>query len=473
MSGSAERRDPPTPQQLRRGGNARDEVFALQRKRLFAATIEAAARHGPRNITAEELRSLARVSKRVLYDQFAEGKGTGVQRCIAAVCAAVLSEAARRVRAASLAEAPWRELMELGVRAATVAIAGDPDAARHVLLDAYDAKLAPVSELLAGWGELEAAIADGLAEANGPDPPPLVAKGIVAGIAHVARVRLIAGEESSLPALSSELAGWAAACCEGVSGPAAVKVAPNAIPASARPRRAGGSGAAAAKRTLPPSRRVAAPRRSPARAAVDARKRSRQQTSVKERDWLIDTCARVASESGYGALKVAPIETGALLSRGAFHRHFADLPQCFLAAYEHACETIFAASLETVRLRGEPVTSGVEEAHAYALAFTQTLARRPLDARLCLCEALVAGADGVYAQTGALERFASQLRKRLEAGGQTGGQEPPAVALSAAVGAMWTVAGHLVANGRIEGLPSNVRSFARLLRGALPPRRRA
>ncbi len=398
-----------------------DRVADIQRGRLCGAMVHAVAEHGYGKVTVTRLHRLAGVSKHTLYDRF--GHDDAKRRCLLGAIDAVLVASLKRAQTFQRRGDEWSDRLALTLGALAQDVARHPGAASVVLVEAYDPQAGALETLATGWERFEELLAGSFSEADGQDPPPLVVKGILAGVAHVARAHLLAGRELQLPRrVVDELAAWACACCSGAA------VSPVAAAASS-----------ASETSM---------------IAPEIASRGDGELCDEHR-WMLEACARLAGEGGYGSLTISRIEKDAQVPRGALRRHFTDVRECFLDAYEMVCGDLLRCAL--VRTYAPSSWPSVMP-HPMLERLTDRLATRPDLARIVFCEVLAAGPAGVRAQTRLLETFAGGLAGRV----------PPErcsshVVHGAGAAAVWAVMGHLSAHGGAQRLPATCQVLARLM----------
>jgi AcrR family transcriptional regulator len=177
-------------------------VRAIQRERLIAAMLDAAATRGYRETNVQDVIERAGVSRPTFYEHF-----TNKDDCFLAAFDAGARRLRNRVSSAAAAGEGWHERVRLAL-AAVLAFAGaEPQTARTLIVEARAASgEAPMRriELLDGF----ATCLDATARELLPDPPdrsPLTAAGVVGGIEAVLYARLCRGEsdqfEDLLPSL--------------------------------------------------------------------------------------------------------------------------------------------------------------------------------------------------------------------------------------------------------------------------------
>ncbi|MGN6373420.1 MAG: TetR/AcrR family transcriptional regulator [Solirubrobacteraceae bacterium] len=416
------------------------EVAASQRERLCGAMVHEVALHGYREVTVSRLHRLAGVSKHTLYDRFGRADARG--ECLRAAIDGMLEASIAGALVAQRRGRGWRDRMALTLGALARDVARHPDAARVMLIEAYDPRADALETLVRGGERLEELFAGCFDEVPvGEDPPPLIVKGILAGATHVARVHLLSGRERELPRrVVDELAAWACACCTPAPSELMARVA------SVSPGHARVGALPSALAYLP---------REISNGASAHRLRGREHI-CDERLRMLEACSRLAGEEGYASLSISAIEKSAQVPRGTFRRHFASVRECFIGACELRCNDLLAQGFGKVhrvhRARSAEGLSPIGQQIA------DQLAACPEMARVACSELLAAGPAGVRAQTRILDTFARVLADRMSRN-----RRSSPIALSAGVAAMCGVAGHLAAHGRVAWLQANRHVLVRLM----------
>jgi AcrR family transcriptional regulator len=184
---------------------AQEGVASNQRARLYGAMIEVVAIRGYEASTVVELCALAGVSKRALYQRFPGGK----QECFLATYDIIVRRAETRILAAGrcgldvLAGAGRLERLRAVVEAFACEVAAYPNAARLVLVEAFDAGPAALARTERTTRQAERVISWSLRkDSEAPAHPSLTVKRIVADGAHLVVARL---RENRIAELSGEL----------------------------------------------------------------------------------------------------------------------------------------------------------------------------------------------------------------------------------------------------------------------------
>lgn len=116
--------------------------------------------------------------------------------------------------------------------------------------------------------------------------------------------------------------------------------------------------------------------------------------------------AEVCGERGYVEASVAEVSRCAGVSTASFYRQFKDKRECMLASFEELFGRLLGEVERACAAEADP-EAGVK---AGAVVAATLLAADPPTARLLSIEVLAAGAEGVRAQHGAIDRLAALLR---------------------------------------------------------------
>lgn len=116
-------------------------------------------------------------------------------------------------------------------------------------------------------------------------------------------------------------------------------------------------------------------------------RRQRRRARAAERKAFLNALVAVAAAKGITATAVDDVVRHAGLDRAAFHRHFDDLEQCFLAAWEQVNEC-FVDALVRAFAAGDTWREGVRAAGRVAM---NLLEQYPRESRVLFVEVLDAG----------------------------------------------------------------------------------
>jgi AcrR family transcriptional regulator len=384
--------------------------------------IEIVAERGYGAVTVRDLAQLARISSRTFYQHF-----SGKEDCFLQTHELVVRRAAKRIIASQAGERDWQERLRLAFRAFARELARDPKAARLALIEVHTA--GPQGRAQALWAKdiFAALIRESFDRA--PDDvvvSPFVTKGLVTGIASVARSHVLWNEERDADDLGDELAQWM--LC-------------------ARDQVAGQSNLLADKATteLPqtPSSKQEEESRSPA----------------GDRDLILLATAKLAAAEGHGNLTLSSIRIATGVSRKTLDSHFDGVEDCVVAAAESLAGEAFACA-GRAKASAQTWEEGV---HLAMATLCERVAQDPVLATLCLADLTCVGQAGLHC----CERFIAEIGD-LICYGSPSGQSPDEVATEASAGAIWGIMNQLVLAGRWQQLPRIAPTLASL---ALAPSR--
>jgi AcrR family transcriptional regulator len=416
----------------RPNGPGRERVARHQRARLHGATVEAVAARGYPLLTVSQLVALAGISRRTFYEHFADR-----EECFLASYDAVVAGAARRAaEAAHSAEtaratgasqsaevAPATKVarsadgeetcgaacgtigLERAFEAFAREVAAEPKAARLALVDVLAAGPAGLERMERTHAAVQHAIAPQLGKPHGAPLPAAVVRGIVGGVWHVARRRLLEGRPDQLPALAGELHRWALCC----GSPAATD-----LPASA-PTVASISGACR-----------------PERGGHD------------EHRLVLRTAAELAAREGYAQVSLGRIAHEAGLPETQLSERYGSGEECFLAALELLTAEALAGALRDAQ-RAPDWATGVQRACATLM---RHVAHDRAFARIAFVEVFAAGPAGLERGEGLLRGLSELLLRYAPRA-----HRPSPLAAEAAVGAIWEIVHHHVAHRTVHQLP--------------------
>jgi AcrR family transcriptional regulator len=362
--------------------------------------VELVAEHGYNAVAVATLSNHARVSKRDFYKHF-----DSKEECFLAAYDSIVGQSVRGILAAAEGEEEWCQRLRLGFLAFAGQIAGNPDAARLALVEAFAAGAVAVERVLRTNRLFEALVAKNFALADeAPRLPRLVVKGIVAGGIRVARARLLAGHPRQLTLDGGELMEWALSFCDDDVGRLhGLGVAPPPLPASAV-----------------------------------------EMPLEDERALILAATARLASKEGYATLTVPRVRAAAGVSRRSFDAHFEGVADCFLATLSTLSGRTLSAAAPSY-LAADDWASGI---HRMIATLCQHLACDPTLASLAFLEVFSPGPEAIQWRGEMIARLATRLRR-----GAPQARQPSEFSAEASVGAMWGVIHHFVATGRGAQLP--------------------
>jgi AcrR family transcriptional regulator len=270
-----------------------DEVAENQRRRMYGAMIEAVAANGYGRTSVKQVVTLAGVSRRAFYEQFANK-----QECFLATLELIASQAMGHIAAAYRSVEGTLE-QRLGAALTTFAevVRANPKGARLMLVDAPSAGPA-------GWERLTETLTVfeerlGASFEHAPDAAPLpepVARAIVGGLRRATFVRLVEERTEEMPELVGSMLSWALVFRTADPSPLCVRL--RAVAGEAR------------------------------LGAEDERAR------------LLRSALELAALEGYGNLTPMRIADEAGVSIDTFFGLFDDMEACFLAAIEKLGEEV-------------------------------------------------------------------------------------------------------------------------------------
>jgi AcrR family transcriptional regulator len=398
----------------RRGhdGPTDSEVKSHQRERLHGAMVRAVTVYGYRRTTVRQLSALAGVSTRTLYDLFSDGK----EECLLSAYDAQMRHLARRVALAYVSEPHRARRFASALETFLSLVRDDPAAAQLMFVEVFAASSGALERAEHTQRLFEEMISLNLRQTAGGVPPPLVVKGVVAGIARVARMRVLEDRAGELPALTGELLDWLLSYR---SSAAARLVQLGSI--GGRARAAHGALSASSSSQGAPAR------------------------GAQERERVFDAVVHLAARDGYAALSVGGLAAAAGISRRRCEAHFEDAKSCFLAAIEDRTYRLLADA-RTVGTAG--CDDWAESLHRALAEFCAYLVADPAFARAAFVELLGAGPEGVRVRETLMACAADHFSASAP-----DGQRPSALAAEASVGAVWGIVHQHVARGATARLP--------------------
>jgi AcrR family transcriptional regulator len=193
---------------------------------------------------------------------------------------------------------------------------------------------------------------------------------------------------------------------------------------------------------------------------------SQDQARRIHRERLIAGFSRAASAKGYGATTIADVVAAAGVSKRTFYEHFADLQDCFLAAYDAFADQVIAVVAHAVE---ESQGSWRERIAAGLDAYLNALAHEPTVTRVFLLEILGAGGAALSRRRAVHQRFAELIQELVQ---RHRDQLPPGYRLDgvlahALVGAIDELVMIAIEQGRATELPELQAATARLVGAVL------
>jgi AcrR family transcriptional regulator len=388
-------------------GMTADEVASHQRTRLHGAVIEIAGEQGYGEVTVREVSRLAGVSTRAFYAHFQDKDD-----CVLRTYELVVQRATARIVGAQSGEQDWLERMRRAFEAFAHEVEYKPRGAR-LAVEPYAIGPVALEETRRTEGTFERMIAESLSWApDAVEVPPLLIKGMVAGIARVARIRLLRGREHEMATLASPLQRWALSLRDvratelcTIDGRVSTRAA---VPSSPSVRPAQGNGLREDDRIL-----------------------------------ILKAVAKLAASQGYDQLTVPRIRSAAGVPRRAFNAHFDGVRDCFLASVEERAD--FAVNATWQHLPGDDWAIDV---CAMICRLCNRIASDPLLARIAFADVFAPGLAGLLCR----EEIVTKIARSFIAS-SNGDKGPSELAAEASVGAVWAVIQHYVLSGKTQELP--------------------
>ncbi len=386
----------------------RDQVILHQRARIHGAMVEAVAECGYENTSVKQVISLAGVSRRSFYEQFANK-----QESFLATFDLLAHQTAQRSRSAyATADGGLEE--RLGAAFGQLA-----DTARDerkptilVMLEAQTAGPSGTMRLCKGIATCEQMLSLSFADDPQADPLPTPIVRAIAGGLHGATSQVIRrGPVESSAALAEQMLRWTML----FQAPAAAQLADLLAPRlSQRMREISATGP---------------------RASVEA-----EPAGAGERERLMRNALRLAAMHEYRELTAPQIADEAGLSIDVFLQHFAGKDECYLAGFDMIGDELLAL------VAGPELTSSdwPRAVRRTVARLMRHLAEQPLHARTIAQEAFFAGGDAVQRDLALARGIATLLTEGAP------GPAPSEFTLDGIAGAIWHTIRCQVASGRIQ-----------------------
>jgi AcrR family transcriptional regulator len=373
-----------------------DAVAENQRRRMHGAMIEAVAANGYGRTSVKQVVTLAGVSRRAFYEQFANK-----QECFLATLDLISAHALTRIAESYRASEGTLE-QRLGIALTSFAeiVRANPKGSRVMLVDAPSAGPAGWARLTQTLATFESRLAASFAHA--PDAAPLpgpVARAIVGGLRRATFVVLVEDRADELPAMVEHMLSWTLVFRTAAPSPLAGR--PRAVPA--QPRLGG----------------------------------------ENDRARVLRSALELAALEGYANLTPMRIADEAGVSIDTFFDLFDDMEACFLAAVQKLGEEVREAV-------SDPGLTGAQWPYAV---------RRALDALMSYFAARPANAQtiaiGVFAMGQRAVDMGADLAREVAAKLTAGAPGEPLTALAkeGIEGAIWHTIYSQTARGGTSALP--------------------
>jgi AcrR family transcriptional regulator len=439
---SPERRDAavtPLYARLPRGPHRmkRREVAENQRQRMHGAMVEAIAAHGYGGTSVKQVISLAGVSRRAFYEQFANK-----QECFSSTVELLAERAGDRIGAAySSGGTSLERRMDAGIRALLELIASNPKSIHLALIDAPTAGPAGWEALTKALLGFECTLFESFARTPGASTLPRgVVRGITGGIHMMILRRVCQRRTSELPKLANPILRWTLAA----HSPAAAR-----LPALGGPAR--GESQWTANR-----RGTDHPRAGPVPGVRDIGTIAGGELAA-ERSQTIQSVLDAIALEGVGNLSPLGIVDRAEVSIDTFFDLFGDVEGCVLAALADLSEELLGILSE---LDPQAQESWSLQVKRLLVLLMDHLARHPSHAHAITTGAFEMGQPGIDLSL----KLAAEIARALLVGAPcavepTGGD----LIAEGVAGAIWhTVYWHAVRH-QVEMLPASVEALAYLV----------
>jgi TetR/AcrR family transcriptional regulator len=373
-----------------------DAVAQNQRRRMHGAMIEAVAANGYGRTSVKQVVTLAGVSRRAFYEQFANK-----QECFLATLDLIAAHTLTRIAESYRASEGTLE-QRLGIALASFAeiVRANPKGSRVMLVDAPSAGPAGWARLTQTLTTFESRLAASFAHA--PDAAPLpgpVARAIVGGLRRATFVVLVEDRADELPAMAADMLSWAMVF-----------------------------------RTAAPSPLAGRPRVVPAQPRLDGE---------DDRARVLRSALELAAIEGYANLTPMRIADEAGVSIDTFFDLFDDMEACFLAAVQKLGQEVREAV-------SDPGLTGAQWPYAVRRALDALMryfAARPANAQTIATGVFAMGQRAV--DLGA--QLAAEVAAKLTAGAP--GEPLTALAKEGIEGAIWHTIYSQTAKGGTSALP--------------------
>jgi AcrR family transcriptional regulator len=329
---------------------------------------EIVAERGYDAVKVREVVKLAGVSSKSFYRLF-----KSKEDCFLRTHEMVIRRARTGLLASQYDQDGWRERPRLIYAAFAREMESDPASAQLVLVSAYVDGAAARQQAYRAEATFAAMMAASFARApDGIVVPPMVIEGMTAGIARVARNRLLAGRQGELVEMEAEVMEWAMCFPSELAGGLAELDLGSLL---------GNPAIIAAEVSLPPS---------------------------GDRATILAAVGKLVSSDGYkySDLTVPRIRGGAGVSRRIFDAHFDDVEECFLAALDERAADAAAQSVRA-QIGGSTWGGGV---HRAINSYATQIAGDSLLARVCFQDDFAVGSKGSTARLRLITGVSNHLR---------------------------------------------------------------
>jgi AcrR family transcriptional regulator len=386
----------------------RNEVVLHQRARIHGAMVEAVACHGYEGTSVKQVITLAGVSRRSFYEQFANK-----EECFLTTFDLIVRRQLKQVKRVYLAtHGPLEQRAQAVFEQLAQVTTDDRNAILLVALEAQRAGPAGVMRLRRATGICEHMLARSFAESAGATALPMpIVRGIAGGLHGVVAAFLRDGHTAGSVDLAGELLHWTLLFQTSAAEEMAERLS---------------AGMAARMREVS--------------SAHGNRLGGAEAPGRDERTRLLQSILRLIVREDYRALSPPQIADEANVSIDSFCELFTDKHECFLAAID-----MVGDELLTIAADPDLVSDEWPRAVRSVLAeLTRYLADRPLQARTLAHEALFAGGEALARTVDLFHSIATLLTEGAPV-------EPDCSLITEAIaGAIWHTIRCQVAAERIE-----------------------
>jgi AcrR family transcriptional regulator len=348
--------------------------------------VELVADRGYPSVTVRALVRTSQVSTRTFYRHFSD-----VEECFASTYRAIMRTAAGRFSDATAESEDWEGAIRAGVRTLMGLAAGNPNAAKLVLIDSYDGGPAMLREIEAATSTVEERLAD--------EHSPLsmrFSQGIVAGVERVIRTKLSDDVAHQLPRLAGELADWVLY----------VRGIQESIGAEPQPK--------------PKVKPEASSRQDPAFTIFEE--------IGGDRGRVLSAVAKLSGVCGYWSLTPSLLRREAGVSRRTFDALFEGVEDCYL----EASRTLATHAARVAVGQSDPSLSWPSRLEQIVSCLCDEVDRSPATARLGFIELFAPGSGGLQCRERLITGAAELCRATAPAG-----SVPGEATMEAAVASTW------------------------------------
>lgn len=382
-------------------GLAAQEVAAHQTARIQGALVEIVAEGGYDNLKVRDLVKAAQVSTKAFYERYGSKED-----CFLQTYDLLARRATQGAIAAQAGARDWQDRLRSILGELALRLARAPAASRLLLFDAYTAGPAARERAWRTERHFKGMLAESFVRPpGGVAVPPLVVEGMLAGVAGVARDRLLTGRADEMADLTEDLTRWATSY----------------VGEAARALEALDEGSVWGNTALRPL---------PEAASADE---GGAWPPTGDRALILSAVAKLAPAEGYDKLTVSRIRAASGVPRAKFDACFDSVEACWAAALEaRAMEAL--AQMARAQTAARDWAGGIYRAIA---ALCECIAGDPFLAGACLADEFPPGSEGSRARRRQLDAIAEQL-----SGSVPRERRPDPLVAEAIGGAVWGVFHH-------------------------------